>query len=508
METTSNSGTHGRSIRARLGEGIKFIPTLLRDRRRRWTLIVATIVVIGVIGGLLYYQLVYLPAQVAAESPLQTAKATQGDLTVSIPGTGILQPAAQVQLGFGTNGKIASIKVKPGDRVKAGQLLAQLDNTSQQVKYQQAVRALADYTSPAAIAQAQHTVATETDTLTNAKYALMQLISPAVLASQEQVRIDQEALDAATAAAGSSPTVAQQQAIDTAQAQLTKDQATLAGNLIWYKEVWLPLNYTVKVPDPTSTSRSHRPVKLVKAPSDVEIATAQAAYDVARTTLQQDQWYLDALSGRDIPANAGGTQLQAFQAAKFAVQSAQASLAGTQILAPSDGTILTVSNQVGDNIGTTAFIVLGDLSGLYLKTYVSEKNYQDFQVGNEADIVFDALPAETFVGKVVEVDPGLDTSTKTAVVTGLVQMQPTNTPLLMGMSASVNVIVGRTHNAVLVPVAALHQYAPGKYAIFVMRNGKLTVDFVEVGLQDQTQAEIKSGLSAGDEVSTGLVGTK
>ncbi len=41
-----------------------------------------------------------------------------------------------------------------------------------------------------------------------------------------------------------------------------------------------------------------------------------------------------------------------------------------------------------------------------------------------------------------------------------------------------------------------------------MRNGKLTVDFVKVGLKDQTQAEIISGLKAGDVVSTGLVGTK
>jgi hypothetical protein len=34
------------------------------------------------------------------------------------------------------------------------------------------------------------------------------------------------------------------------------------------------------------------------------------------------------------------------------------------------------------------------------------------------------------------------------------------------------------------------------------------VDFVEVGLKDQVNAEIKSGLKVGDVVSTGLVGTK
>ena len=131
-----------------------------------------------------------------------------------------------------------------------------------------------------------------------------------------------------------------------------------------------------------------------------------------------------------------------------------------------------------------------------------------FQVGSEADIVFDALPDQTFLGKVIQVNPVLDTSTSTSVVGGLVEMDPTTANLLMGMSASVDVIVGRTQNAVLVPLAALHEYTPGKYAVFVMRNGKLSVDFVEVGLKDQVNAEIKSGLKAGDVVSTGLVGTK
>jgi hypothetical protein len=34
------------------------------------------------------------------------------------------------------------------------------------------------------------------------------------------------------------------------------------------------------------------------------------------------------------------------------------------------------------------------------------------------------------------------------------------------------------------------------------------VDFIQVGLKDQINAEIKSGLQPGDVVSTGLVGTK
>lgn len=503
-----NSTSHARSFAARLVAPFRSLPSALTGPRRRWPIVLAATIIVIAAANLIYYEAVYLPAQAAKGPPLQTAAAAKGNLTVSIHGTGILQPASKVQLGFGTSGKIAAINVKPGDQVKQGQLIAQLDNTEAQVKFQQAQRALADFTSAAAIAQAQGAVATDTDTLANARYALMQVISPAVFSSQEKVQTDQRALSAAQAAAGTTPTPDEQKAIEDAQADLEKDQAELAGNLIWYRDVYVPLNYTVKVPDPTAASRTHRPTKVVEGPSDLEIATAQANYDVARTSLQQAQWYLDALSGKEVPSNAGGTQLAAFQSAKYAVQSAQSTLAGTQILAPSSGTVLSVSAAIGDNVGSTPIIVIGDLSGLYLQTYVSEKNYQDFQVGKEADIVFDAIPAETFTGKVVQVNPGLDTSTNTPVVTGLVQMDPTNAHLLIGMSAAVDVIVGRTQDAVLVPVAALHEYAPGQYAVFVMRAGKLTVDFVEVGLKDPLTAQVTSGLAAGDIVSTGLQGTK
>ncbi len=487
---------------------LKRIPSLMNGpHKRRWITLLSIVVVVA-IGAGAYYKLVYLPANTITQAPLQTTVVRSGNLTLSAQGTGILQPANEVQLGFGTSGKLDTLNVKAGDQVKQGQLLAQLDDTQSQVKYEQAQRALADLTSSTALAQAQQDLATAQTTLTNAKYALMYVISPAVFELEQQVLADQQALNDAQTAAGSSPTADQQKAIDAAQAKLKSDQAKLAGNQMWYKDVYVPLNFTVWAVNPTSTSNSHRRVKLVEGPSDLEIQTSQAAYDVAKATLQQDQWYLDALNGKDVPANAGGTNLAAYQTAKFAVQTAKATLDGSQILAPMAGTILSVSAQVGDNVSSTAIIVLGDLTKLYLQTYVSEANYQMFQIGREADIVFDALPGQTFLGKVIQVDPGLDNSTNTRVVSGLVEMDPTTANLLMGMSASVNVIVGRAQNAVLVPVVALHEYTPGKYAVFVMRNGKLTVDFVEVGLQDQVNAVITSGLKPGDVVSTGLVGTK
>ena len=62
--------------------------------------------------------------------------------------------------------------------------------------------------------------------------------------------------------------------------------------------------------------------------------------------------------------------------------------------------------------------------------------------------------------------------------------------------------------AVMIPVEALHQIEDGRYTVFVMENGTPKLRLVEVGLQDITYAEIKSGLEAGEIVTTGIVETQ
>jgi hypothetical protein len=71
----------------------------------------------------------------------------------------------------------------------------------------------------------------------------------------------------------------------------------------------------------------------------------------------------------------------------------------------------------------------------------------------------------------------------------------------------VDVIGGRADNALLVPIEALHP-AGDQYTVFVMENGKPVLHVVQVGIQDQVSAEIKSGLQAGDVVTTGITAIK
>jgi multidrug efflux pump subunit AcrA (membrane-fusion protein) len=71
----------------------------------------------------------------------------------------------------------------------------------------------------------------------------------------------------------------------------------------------------------------------------------------------------------------------------------------------------------------------------------------------------------------------------------------------------VDVIGGKAENAVLVPIEALHK-AGEQYTVFVVENGEPRLRVVEVGIQDTLYAEIKSGLNAGEVVTTGITETQ
>ncbi len=490
MPSTASSSRASSDIRApKTNEApsiFRRLRDLLANPQKRWWVIVPGVIILLVIGAGAYYRFAYLPrsARTLSALPFETSVARRGTITLSAIGSGTLQPANQVQLGFGgnTSGKLVTLNVKVSDQVKAGQLLAEIDNSQAKINYQQAQQDLLSLTSPAAIATAEQDLATAKGTLYTDTNSLIYLISPDQYYWQQQVAAAQKTLDDAKAAGGSSPTADQQKAIDTAQARLKYFQDSLAGSHIRWLKTYVPTHFT-------SITRTKNVVtKQVVVPTDAEVAAAQAAMVVDQSAVQEAQWYLDALNGKDVPADATGANLAALETARLNVQSAKAALDATQIYAPVDGTIMSVSANLGDNVSSSAIIVMGDLSKLYVLTYMDETDFQAFQVGNAADIVFNALPDETFKGKVVEVDPALSTSSGSALVSGLVQLDPTKTKLLMGMTASVTVIAGQAQDAVLVPITALHQQPGGAYSVMVLKNGKLTPVNVEVGLKDLVNA--------------------
>ena len=476
--------------------------TLRFNKKVAWA--IAIFVVLLAAGGVAYYQLVYLPSQTASTATMQTATVRQGDLVIYASGTGTLTASDEVSLAFSSGGKITNIYFNVGDTVKAGDLLAQVDDTNSQIAYTIAKRTLLELTSAAAIATAQQDIATATTNLADAKELLEYYISPRVYYWESEIPKAEKALEEAQTRANNSPNDEQiKKELVQAKNYLEYSKASLLSANRYYTYVYLPKYFEAYDKDTKE--------KYIAAPTENDILGARAAVTEAEALLEEANNYYTALTGGEVPENATGSGISELEQAKLDLQSAQADLDGTRIYAPISGTVMSIDSSVGDTASSgTAVITIADLSQPFLEVFLDESDWTNIAVDYPVEVTFDILPDRTFNGKVTQVDPGLYTESNSSVVRALVQLTDINEDtfnLPLGTSAAVDVIGGRAEKAILVPIEALHK-AGDQYAVLILENGKPTLHVVEVGIQDLLYAEIKSGLKAGDIVTTGISETK
>jgi RND family efflux transporter MFP subunit len=456
-----------------------------------WIVLIVLVLAIG--GGAYYFvnaQQVAAAAVTAKQATIQTATARTGNIILRASGTGTLVAAAESNLGFQTSGTLTTLNVQVGSQVKTGDLIAQLDSSNQTLALTQAQQALNQLTSASAIATAQQAVVTAQTNLINDQY----LLNADQTAGSNQ-GANNNAYAALTLAENRLNTA--QLAYDPVSGQSLTDPtvAKLYQNLYAAK-----LAYNTALANYNSTSATSNPLSLSSAKATVALDQAQVT---------ETENLLTALTGGTVPANATGTGLNAINQARLNLQTAQNNLANTNLYSPISGTVLTVSNAVGDTINSgSTFVTIADLSKSELTIYMDPLDYSNIKIGYTTNVVFDALPTLAYTGKVTQITPQLATVSESSVVEGIVVLdakQAAGVPALtlpLGVTASVDIIAAQANNVILVPVSALQELSPNNYSVYLMVNGTPTLRAVTVGLQDGTFAEIKSGLKAGDVVST------
>jgi HlyD family secretion protein len=458
----------------------------LKSRRSLYYIVPAVVVVVVVAAVALFGATRTAGAQAESQS-VQTSVARTGSLELSASGTGSLIAKSEVQLGFGTSGELKEVLVHVGDTVKAGDVLARLDDTTAREGLAQAQMNLRELTSPRAIAEAQIAVADAQDALKTAQYNYT--------VQQAGNRATQDTIEGAKARLAQAKTKLQEaqnaydHASDTEKANAYDRYASAKSS---YNSALATYNWY-----------TGHPTDIQQSQLEANVALAQAQVDEA-------QALLTALTGGDLPAGASGSGLTALQDARKAVDEAQATLDATELQSPSDGTVTAIDATVGETVGSSPVFTLMDLSQPYLEFYMDETDIDKVAVGETVNATFDAYPNTTFTGKVVSVDPALVSSGGVSAVHGTAELDPQagDKPprLLVGQSASVDVIAASVDQAVLVPVEAVREISPGQYAVFVVdSSGGLTLRMVEVGLQNDVFAAITSGLQSGETVSTGIV---
>ena len=532
----------------------------MKRNRLTWT---ALALVAIVAGGFLYFALSDSSGdtnqeQLVGETEIQAAVSRTGDLTLSVSGSGELVSVSEAKLGFQDKGELVELNVNIGDQVQTGDVLArlQIDQTvvelaanlaNAELDVLRAQQNLDQIYENAQIAAAQALVAVE-----GAQLAVDKLMDDGLeqALAQQAVHLAEEAVQNAEMnlyIVNSSPS---QEALDIAYAsllfkekelneiqdqiaqaeyqfksapnQMVRDRldqqllnlrVQLAKQQVEYENALYKHNSMDDLPEAIDLAVAEAQLHTAQA----QLADAQNDWEEAQTGPQDGDFAMaearlaEALAEwerlKDGPdpndIELGEAQLAKAETKMAIIQGGQLVL---DLVTPMDGTVLSISAQVGDRISNQIILTLADLNQPSVEVFLDEIDLANVQVGNRAEIIFDAMPELTFHGQIVEIDPSLSRVGNSQALRALVILDTLPNELIkipLGLNAAVDIITGEAANAVLVTVEALEQKADGSYIVYVIDGEAVEPRPVQVGLMDATTAEIVAGLQPSEQVAIG-----
>ena len=418
--------------------------------------IIMAVCIIAAFGGYYWYAQTHL-----ASSAVQyaTAPAEKGTLVTSVSGSGNVIVNQSVNIDPTITGTVANLAVNIGDQVKLGQALFTIVNDQLGVNLSLSQAAYAQAQSALGLAQAdveQAKAARAADQTANASSKQKQADKDKIDAAQKAVTAAQLAVDP------SSPQLAYaqaQSALESSEASVKQAQATLAA-------------------DRTANASS----KQKKADRDKITAALQAA----------------SASQQSLGASGVDLNYQKQQAGERSVT------------APMAGTVNAVNIQNGDDLGKLSSgssriipIIIGDLSTMKAQVQINEVDVPNVQLGQKATMTFSAVPNLTVTGKVEKMD-SLGTITSGVVTyNATIGFDNLDSRIKSGMSVSAAIITGVEQDVITVPNSAIKTGAGGSY-VQVLNSGQKIPEqvSVQVGVANNTDTEIVSGLNVGDNVVT------
>lgn len=236
-------------------------------------------------------------------------------------------------------------------------------------------------------------------------------------------------------------------------------------------------------------------------------------------------------------------------------------LGKTTINAPMDGTISSLTSEVGERVvGTNQFagteiMRVADLGNMEVRVKVNENDIINVKADDHTVVTVDAFPGRKFTGTVREISSSalttgatgsqaLAASASDEVTNFLVKIKvlDPDAKLRPGMSATVDIETQTVNNVVAVPVQSVTVRAEGgktteelqkqkakeakersgndleieqerdsarrsaeklRRIVFIKQGDKVVLRAVETGIADNSSIEIKSGVKAGEEVVSG-----
>ena len=402
---------------------------------RNWGIAVIAMLVIGLLVWSLF------PAK--AKNLAADAKVVSLETAVTVSASGALDAQPFAALEWKASGVVESVNVKPGDLVKAGDILLALQPSS---------------TSTSIVSAKSDLIQAQKD--------LEDLLKSDKARAQAAVDL-KDAQDAY---------------------QKAKDYRTSLNGKIWLQRLTYKYIGTKQIAivhwfrayvDPDTIANADRDLALKNA----SMEDAQRAYDRLK----------DGPNTQDVAAD------------QAKVDASQATVNMLYIIAPFDGQVLSVDNQVGDLVATADLSVnVADMNHLYVQTQVDESDIAKVKLGNQVEATLDAVPGLTLTGQVMAVNPVSE------VVSGLVKykvrvdLDPAADGTFLPLGTTVNVViqVKAPSKTLAVPISSIQNDAKGEYVWVIKEDGTtVRVDIVSGDIVGSL-VTVTGNLKEGDSLST------
>jgi multidrug efflux pump subunit AcrA (membrane-fusion protein) len=374
-------------------------------------------------------------SQTAAQS--RTVTAQRGVVQSTVSGSGNIQVASELDLGFKTSGVVTRIYVHQGEYVTEGRLLAELDPESAEVALEQARASL--QAAEASLVQEEEAKGEPASTggSTGAR-------TPAKTGASSSQTLSQAAREANLASA---------------RAAVKSDRLTVrsAEQAVADTELYAPQTGTI-------VSLSGEVGETVSAHGTTKVTSSGSSASGGSGSSSSGS---SGSSGGGGGASSGGA---------------------------SSGNGSSSSGGGSSGASASTFAVLSDLSSMQLVVALSESEIGSVKVGQPATVAIEALEGRKLAARVVSIAT-LPTSSSGVVSYDVTfRLDQEASGLKPGMSATAEVVVKQAEG-VSVPTSAI-----SGGTVTVVRDGKRVRQSVVTGLAGTSSTIVLSGVEAGEEI--------
>lgn len=479
----------------------------LFKKKRAWAILIIAII---------FLVFLFKPSAPSESVVLDTVKYI--DLKQTVLATGQVTSSTDLSLSFNTSGTVKSLRVKVGDVVKKGDILATIDQGSVLGSLTSARGALA-----AAEARLKRTLENEEVTLAQINLEQTKIIQDTLIKSAytnllnstpEALLEDGDGnyelptitgsyglnkegvivLDTYVSDGGYSFSASGLASGSGSVNTLTPQPIGNSGLYVTFpSDIDVDLDWIItipnkKAPDYIANLNSYNET-VNQARSEIEKRTTELSLKKARST------------GSDIDLARADVV-----SAQGQLQSAQAKYEDTLLRAPADGTITSIDIKLGElSESQKPVITLQDVTNLYIEAKINESNIANVKLGQKVTMTFDAFgTSRVFDGNVVHVDPSAVTADGIVNYKIKSSISVLDPGIRSGMNADINILTAEKPQVLVIPKAAITMNESKMYVNIVTDKKRMKYKGVEVTtglLGDGNLIEVTSGLSNGQDIA-------